>query len=311
MTKLSFVIPVYNEEDTIKKFYDKVINYPDFKNLELELIFINDGSKDDTFRILNNLAIDDERIVVIDLSKNFGKENALCAGIEESTGDIVIPIDVDLQDPIEVVPLMIEKWKNGAQVVLGKRMNRDSDSFMKKKSAEMFYSFHNMISSLKIEKNVGDFRLLDRQVVDELKKLSEKNVFMKGLFSWVGFKTEIVEYIREERFAGKSKFNYWKLWNLALEGITSFSTVPLKVGLYTGFFVFITASLYALFMIAKKIFFGISIPGYPSLFIAILFFGGIQLMFTGVLGEYIGRIYIETKNRPRYIINKKIQYKNK
>jgi len=311
MNKLSLVVPVYNEEDSVTTFYDKVVSFEPLNSVMLEIVFINDGSKDDTLRLINNLAIKDERIVVIDLSRNFGKENALCAGIEYATGDIVIPIDVDLQDPIEVIPLMIEKWRNGAQVVLGKRVNRESDTYFKRRSAEIFYSLHNYISSPKIEENVGDFRLMDRQVIDELKKLTEKNVFMKGLFSWVGFKTEIVTYTRESRFAGESKFNFWKLWNLALEGITSFSNVPLKLWTYIGLSISTMSILYGLFMIIKKIFFGIAIPGYPSLLVSILFLGGIQLIGIGVLGEYLGRIYTETKARPRYIVNKIIKKNNK
>lgn len=311
MNKLSLVVPVYNEEDSVMTFYDKVVSFEPLNSVMLEIVFINDGSKDDTLRLINNLAIEDERVVVIDLSRNFGKENALCAGIEYATGDIVIPIDVDLQDPIEIIPLMIEKWRNGAQVVLGKRVNRESDTYFKRKSAESFYSLHNYISSPKIEENVGDFRLMDRQVIDELKKLTEKNVFMKGLFSWVGFKTEIVTYTRESRFAGESKFNFWKLWNLALEGITSFSTVPLKLWTYIGLSISTMSILYGLFMIIKKIFFGIAIPGYPSLLVSILFLGGIQLIGIGVVGEYVGRIYTETKARPRYIVNKIIKKDNK
>lgn len=311
MHKLSLIVPVYNEQETIMEFYDKVIHFEALKSINLEIVFINDGSKDDTLRIINNIALADNRVVLIDLSRNFGKENALCAGIEYATGDIVIPIDVDLQDPIEVIPLMIEKWENGAQVVLGKRVNRESDTYFKRKSAEIFYTLHNYISSPKIEENVGDFRLMDRQVVDELKKLSEKNVFMKGLFSWVGFKTEIVTYTRESRFAGSSKFNFWKLWNLALEGITSFSTVPLRLWTYIGLSISSMSILYGLFMIFKKIFFGIGIPGYPSLLVSILFLGGIQLIGIGVIGEYVGRIYTEIKGRPRYIVNKVINSKRK
>lgn len=310
MNKLSLIVPVYNEEDSVMTFYDKVVSFEPLHSVMLEIVFINDGSKDDTLRLINNLAIKDERVVVIDLSRNFGKENALCAGIEYATGDIVIPIDVDLQDPIEVIPLMIEKWRNGAKVVLGKRANRESDTYFKRKSAEIFYSLHNHLSSPKIEKNVGDFRLMDRQVVDELKKLTEKNVFMKGLFSWVGFKTEIVTYTRESRFAGESKFNFWKLWNLALEGITSFSNVPLKLWTYVGLSISTMSIMYGLFMIIKKLFFGIAIPGYPSLMVSILLLGGIQLIGIGVLGEYLGRIYTETKARPRYIINKIIKKDN-
>ncbi len=239
---------------------------------------------------------------MINFSRNFGKEAALFAGLVHATGELVIPIDVDLQDPIDVIPLMIEKWQKGADVVLAKRLKRPADSYLKRMSASMFYKVHNKISSQKIEENVGDFRLLSRQVVDEIKVLPERNLFMKGILSWVGFRTDIVEYTRAESIAGVSQFNGWKLWNLALEGITSFSTVPLRIWSYLGLVVSFSAFIYAAWMIFNKLIWGNPVPRYPSLMTAILFLEGVQLIGIGVLGEYIGRIYMESKKRPKYII---------
>lgn len=214
----------------------------------------------------------------------------------------MIPIDVDLQDPIDVIPQLIRKWQDGADVVLAKRIDRSSDNFLKRKTAEIFYRLHNTISEPKIEENVGDFRLMSRRVVDAIRQMPERKLFMKGILSWVGFPTQIVEYARAPRVAGSSKFNGWKLWNLALEGITSFSTFPLRVWTYLGFLAAAFSLLYAIWMVVDKLLWGNAVPGYPSLMTAILFLGGVQLMGIGVLGEYIGRIYTESKNRPRYIV---------
>lgn len=302
--KISLVVPVFNEEDTIPIFYKAVREYEPLKEYEVEIVFINDGSKDSTENIINALAISDELVKSLSFTRNFGKEPALFAGLDHASGDAVIPIDVDLQDPIEVIPLLIEKWKNGADMVLAKRTDRSTDGHLKRKSAEMFYKLHNKISTPKIEENVGDFRLMSRETVENIQKLPERNLFMKGILSWVGGRTEVVEYTRAERCAGESKFNGWKLWNLALEGITSFSTFPLRVWTYIGLGVSVFAFLYAAWMIVDKIIWGNPVPGYPSLMTAILFLGGVQLIGIGVLGEYIGRIYIETKRRPKYIIKK-------
>lgn len=302
--KISLVVPVFNEEDTIPIFYKAVREYEQLKEYEVEIVFINDGSKDSTENIINALAISDELVKSLSFTRNFGKEPALFAGLDHASGDAVIPIDVDLQDPIEVIPLLIEKWKNGADMVLAKRTDRSTDGHLKRKSAEMFYKLHNKISTPKIEENVGDFRLMSRETVENIQKLPERNLFMKGILSWVGGRTEVVEYARAERCAGESKFNGWKLWNLALEGITSFSTFPLRVWTYIGLGVSVFAFLYAAWMIVDKIIWGNPVPGYPSLMTAILFLGGVQLIGIGVLGEYIGRIYIETKRRPKYIIKK-------
>jgi glycosyltransferase involved in cell wall biosynthesis len=302
--KISLVVPVFNEEDAIPIFYSEVRRQEQLQKYDVELIFVDDGSRDDTCSIIEGLAASDNLVTLVRLSRNFGKEAALFAGLDYSSGDAVIPIDVDLQDPIAVVPLLIEKWLSGYDVVLAKRMDRTSDSFMKRASAEMFYRLHNKISNPRIEENVGDFRLMSRQVVEEIKMLPERHLFMKGLLSWVGFETAIVEYARADRVAGTSKFNGWKLWNLALEGITSFSTIPLRMWTYLGMVVATFSLGYALWMVADKLIWGNAVPGYPSIMTAILFLGGVQLIGIGVLGEYIGRIYIETKKRPKYIVKK-------
>lgn len=300
--KISLVVPVFNEEDTIPIFYKAVREYDLLKEYDVEIVFINDGSKDSTENIINALSISDSLVKSLNFTRNFGKEPALFAGLDHATGDAVIPIDVDLQDPIEVIPLLIAKWKDGADMVLAKRTDRSTDGHLKRKSAEMFYKLHNKISTPKIEENVGDFRLMSREIVENIQRLPERNLFMKGILSWVGGRTEVVEYSRAERCAGESKFNGWKLWNLALEGITSFSTFPLRVWTYIGLGVSAFAFIYAAWMIIDKLIWGNPVPGYPSLMTAILFLGGVQLIGIGVLGEYIGRIYIETKQRPRYII---------
>lgn len=300
--KVSLVVPVFNEEDAIPIFYQAVRS--ELAQYEVEIIFINDGSSDGTKAIINALSVSDPLVKPISFTRNFGKEPALFAGLEHATGDAVIPIDVDLQDPISVIPLLIDKWEEGADVVLAKRSDRASDSHMKRKSAEWFYRLHNKISTPKIEDNVGDFRLMSRATVENIKLLPERNLFMKGILSWVGGIVEVVEYAREERVAGASKFNGWKLWNLALEGITSFSTFPLRIWTYIGFIVASLSFLYGAWMIIDKIIWGNPVAGYPSLLVSILFLGGVQLIGIGVLGEYIGRIYIESKNRPRYIINR-------
>lgn len=300
--KISLVVPVFNEEDTIPIFYKAVREYEPLKEYDVEIVFINDGSKDSTENIINALSISDNLVKSLSFTRNFGKEPALFAGLDHASGDAVIPIDVDLQDPIEVIPLLIEKWKNGADMVLAKRTDRSTDGHLKRKSAEMFYKLHNKISSPKIEENVGDFRLMSRGTVENIQKLPERNLFMKGILSWVGGKTEVVEYSRAERCAGESKFNGWKLWNLALEGITSFSTFPLRIWTYIGLGVSAFAFIYAAWMIIDKLIWGNPVPGYPSLMTAILFLGGVQLIGIGVLGEYIGRIYVESKKRPRYIL---------
>lgn len=302
--KISLIVPVFNEEDTIPIFYNTVREHEELKKYDVEIVFINDGSKDATESIINALAVSDKLVVPLSFTRNFGKEPAIFAGLERSSGEAVIPIDVDLQDPIEIIPLMVDKWLAGADIVLAKRADRSTDGKLKRKTAEWFYKLHNKISDPKIEENVGDFRLMSRDVVDNIKLMPERNLFMKGVLSWVGGSTDVVEYTRAGRIAGKSKFNGWKLWNLALEGITSFSTFPLRIWTYIGFFVAAVSFLFGAWMIIDKIFWGNPVAGYPSIIVSILFLGGIQLIGIGVLGEYIGRIYIETKQRPRYLVKK-------
>jgi len=298
--KISLVVPVFNEEDAIPIFYQEVRR--ELTAYEAEIVFINDGSKDATEGIINALSISDPLVKAVSFTRNFGKEPALFAGLEHATGDAVVPIDVDLQDPINVIPQLIERWQSGADVVLAKRADRSSDGHLKRKTAEWFYRLHNKISSPTIEENVGDFRLMSRETVEHIKLLPERNLFMKGVLSWVGGRVDVVEYTRAERVAGTSKFNGWKLWNLALEGITSFSTFPLRMWTYIGLFVAAASFIYGAWMIFDTLVFGNPVRGYPSIIVSILFLGGVQLIGIGVLGEYIGRIYIESKGRPRYLI---------
>lgn len=300
--KISLVVPVFNEEDAIPIFYQTVRRV--LATYEVEIVFVNDGSTDSTPKILQALSISDPLVKSINFSRNFGKEPALFAGLDHVSGEAVIPIDVDLQDPIEVIPLLVEKWLSGSDIVLAKRSDRTTDGRLKRKTAEWFYRLHNKISTPKIEENVGDFRLMSKATVENIKLLNERNLFMKGILSWVGGSVSIVEYTRAERIAGASKFNGWKLWNLALEGITSFSTIPLRIWTYLGVTVAGLSFLYGGWMIIDKLIWGNVVRGYPSLLVSILFLGGVQLIGIGVLGEYIGRIYLEVKNRPRYIIKK-------
>jgi len=304
--KISIIVPFYNESEAIDHFYAAMrpildrINEHDF-----EVICIDDGSRDDTLKKLIALAEQDKRFYVVELSRNFGKEAALTAGIDAATGDAVIPIDADLQDPPELIPEMIKEWLMGAEVVLARRVDRTSDSYLKRKTAEFFYRFHNRLSTIRIPENVGDFRLMDRIAVDALKQLPEQQRFMKGLFAWVGFKTVTLDYARSPRVAGTTKFSGWKLWNFALEGITSFSAAPLKFWSYIGGLGALVTLVYALFIVTRTLIYGVDIPGYASLLVAVLFFGSLQLISVGMLGEYIGRIYMETKHRPLYLIRKR------
>lgn len=299
---ISLVVPVFNEESTIPLFLSEIKNNELLADYSLEIIFVNDGSTDNTEQIITAEAIKSSNIVAVNFSRNFGKESALLAGIFQSTGDAVIPIDVDLQDPIDVIPMMIARWQEGYDVVLAKRADRSSDSFFKRATSKLFYMVYNNVVENKIEGNVGDFRLMSRRAIEAVKELPENNLFMKGLLSWVGFPTTVIEYTRVERAAGKTKFKFLKLFNLALDGVTSFSNVPLRFWSYLGGTVAFISFLFAMKIVLSKLIFGNPVPGYSSLMVAILFLGGVQLIGIGVLGEYIGRIYKETKHRPRYII---------
>ncbi|GAB1267800.1 glycosyltransferase [Aurantivibrio infirmus] len=304
---ISIICPCYNEEQVIPLFMDAIL--PILKEIDLsyEIIFINDGSRDNTLQILLDTKEQFSGIRVLNLSRNFGKEAAMTAGLDKALGEVIIPIDVDLQDPPQLIKTFIERWKEGYEVVLARRIDRSSDTVAKRLSAKLFYDFHNKISEIAIPPNVGDYRLFTRKVLKEIQKLDEKQRFMKGIFAWVGFKTTTVDYAREVRAAGDTSFNGWKLWNFAVEGITSFSSAPLRVWLYIGLTVSVISFLYASFIIIRTILFGIDVPGYASLLTVTLFLGGVQLIGIGVLGEYIGRIYIESKRRPNYIIENEFQ----
>lgn len=302
--RISLVSPFYNEERGVHGFFDRINQV--FALLadryDLEVIAINDGSCDQTYNELVKIKIDNNYLTIVDLSRNFGKEAAISAGLDFATGDAVIPIDSDLQHPPEVVLELIEEWENGAEVVLAKRVDRETDRLIQKWTANFFYRLHNRISDIEIPADVGDFRLMDRKVVEALKTLSETRRFMKGLFAWVGFRTATVEYKVAPREHGATSFNTWKLWNFALEGITSFSSAPLRVWTYLGGAVSALSFLYATYLLIKTVFFGADTPGYASIMITILFACGVQLIGIGVLGEYIGRIFAESKNRPIYIV---------
>ena len=310
MKQLTVIVPVYNEELSIDAFFNEFLAFKNNlkdKNYNTDVLFVNDGSKDNTSEILIRLTQEYDFCTALLFSRNFGKEAALFAGLEHATGDLIVPMDVDLQDPFELIFEMITVYEQGADVVLAKRSNRENDTFFKRLSAQYFYRLNNKMSSLKLEENVGDFRLMTRQVVNEIIHLQENQLFMKGLMSWVGFDTKVVHYSRPNRNLGETKFNYRKLWNLAVQGITSFSTLPLKVWTYFGSVIAFFSFLFGIKIIIEKLFFGINASGYASLMVAILFLGGVQLIGIGVLGEYLGRTYLETKKRPRYIIKQKLK----
>ena len=302
--KITLVSPFYNEEKGVQGFFNRVNEV--FALLadryDLEVIAINDGSRDQTYLELIRAKTDNDYLTIVDLSRNFGKEAAISAGLDFATGDVVIPIDSDLQHPPEVVLELIKKWEEGAEVVLAKRVGRETDRLIQKWTATFFYKLHNRISDIDIPADVGDFRLMDRKVVEALKTLPETRRFMKGLFAWVGFRTATVEYKVAPREHGTTSFNTWKLWNFALEGITSFSTAPLRVWTYLGGAVSALSFIYAAYLLIKTVFFGADTPGYASIMITILFACGVQLIGIGVLAEYIGRIFAESKKRPVYIV---------
>lgn len=296
---------MFNEGPAVTVFSEeisRVVN--NLKDYQFEIVCVDDGSSDDTLEQLCDLTNRDSRYVVIELSANFGKEAALTAGLQAATGDAVIPMDADLQDPPDLLPKLLTAWEAGADVVLAKRIDRSSDSAAKRSTASWFYKLHNKLSRTKIPENVGDFRLMDRSVVDAVNRLPERQRFMKGLFAWVGFRTAVVEYRRVPRATGSSKFSGWRLWNFAIEGFTSFSTAPLRVWTYVGLAGASIAVAFAIFISARALLGGIDTPGYASLLVAITFFGSLQLVSIGIIGEYIGRMYTETKQRPNYIVRR-------
>ena len=300
---LSVVVPVYNEAAVIGEFHRRLAAVLDALAGTSEIVYVNDGSRDDSMRQLRALADADARVVLLDFSRNFGKEIALTAGLDHAAGDAVIVIDSDLQDPPELIPGMLHAWRGGADVVLMRRASREGESWFKKASAHAFYRFIGSIGEMPIPADVGDFRLLSRRAVEALRRLPERTRFMKGLFAWVGFDQVTIDYQRDARFAGQSKWNYWRLWNLALEGITSFSSAPLKLASYVG----LTAAVFALgagaYVFGKALLFGDPVAGYPSLMVTVLFLGGVQLVALGIIGEYLARMFVEVKGRPLYLLS--------
>jgi polyisoprenyl-phosphate glycosyltransferase len=301
---LSIVVPVKNEEGGILPFVERVGAILDTVAPDegWEILFVDDGSTDATLAAIIAANQRDPRVRALSFSRNFGKEAALSAGLDHAGGAAVIPMDVDMQDPPEVLPEMIAKWRDGFEMVFGVRRCRKSDGVAKRLTAGLYYRAHNWVSQDKIPENAGDFRLMDRKVVDVIRALPERNRFMKGLFAWAGFRQAAVEYDRVERETGTTKFNYWKLWTLALDGITSASTVPLRIWSYVGAFVALFAIGFAILLAIQTIIFGNPVPGYASIMTSVLFLGGIQLISLGVLGEYVGRILTETKQRPLYVV---------
>lgn len=299
---ISIVVPAFNEQEVLPEFHKRLSAVLEKITDEAEIIYVNDGSNDGTLVVLENLRAQDTRIVILDLSRNFGKEIAITAGLDYANGEAVIVIDADLQDPPELISKLLEHWRAGYDVVYAKRIARLGESLLKKVSAFLFYRIISLVSRVQIPQDTGDFRLLSRRALLSLRKLREQHRFMKGLFSWIGFEQIAVPYQRDARFAGKTKWNYWRLWNFALEGITSFTIAPLKIGMYIGFLTALGAFLYGMIIIAKTLLFGADVPGYPSLMVVILFIGGIQLFTVGIMGEYLGRMFNETKNRPLYLI---------
>lgn len=300
---LSLVVPFYNEEEGIDTFFAQTEASLDaIPDSTYEIVCVNDGSRDLTLKSLLRHSARNARIKVVDLSRNFGKEAALTAGIDVAVGDAVIPFDADLQDPPDAIIQLVERWREGFDVVIAKRLDRSSDSYAKRQSASLFYRLHNAIADIEIPENAGDFRLMSRSVVEALKQLPENRRFMKGLFAWVGGRTAVVEYARQPRAAGCSKFSGWKLWNFALEGITSFSTLPLRIWTYVGILTAFLSLIYAAYLVIRTLIEGTDVPGYASLITAVLFLGSMQLVGLGIVGEYIGRIYFESKRRPSYVI---------
>ena len=299
---ISIVVPAYNEEVVLNEFYSRVIDSVSNLDIDIEIIYINDGSQDDTLKLMYAQREKDQRISIINLSRNFGKEIALTAGLDHSAGDAIVVIDADLQDPPECIKLLIKYWQDGYDVVNARRTRRKGEGLAKKITSYLYYRFLARLSDIQIPEDTGDFRLMDRKALDALLKLRERHRYMKGLFAWVGFSQIEIEYERDQRYAGKTKWNFWALLNLAFDGLTSFSVLPLRLASIVGIATAVIAFIFGLMIIFKKVFFGDPVTGYPSLVVLISFIGGIQLLALGILGEYLGRVFNETKNRPLYII---------
>jgi len=303
MKKISILIPTYNEQEVLEHLYQRLGKLAnDNRAYEFEFLFINDGSRDKTLEIIKGYAENDNRIAYVNLSRNFGKEIAMITGLDHVTGDATVIIDADLQDPPELIPKMIKYWEEGYDDVYAKRNSRDGETWFKKVTSKLYYQILQKVTHIKIQKDTGDFRLLDRRCVEALKQIRESQRYTKGMFSWIGFEKKEITYDRDPRIAGTSKWNYLKLFNFAIDGITSFTTAPLRISSFVGFIVSVISFIYIVIVVIRTTLNGSDVAGYPSLMAAVLFLGGVQLLSLGIIGEYIGRIFNETKQRPLYFV---------
>jgi glycosyltransferase involved in cell wall biosynthesis len=300
--RLAVVVPVFNERDALPLFHKRLLAVLEGLTLSAEILYVDDGSADGSGLWLDELRAADPRVAVLRLSRNFGKEAAVSAGLDHAGGDAVVVIDADLQDPPELIPTLIEHWQTGFDVVYAMRESRDGESWLKRSSAALFYRIMDRLSDVPIPRDTGDYRLLSRRAVDALAKLREQHRYMKGLYAWIGYPQKAVPYARDARAGGRSKWSYWRLWNLALEGITSFSAAPLKLATLLGMITSIGAFGYGLYFLLRTLLLGNPVPGYPSLIVIILFLGGVQLVCLGIIGEYLARTYNESKGRQLYFV---------
>jgi glycosyltransferase involved in cell wall biosynthesis len=302
MQTLSVVVPAYNESAVLREFHARLAAVFDTLDLTATVLYVDDGSRDDTWAVMESLRAGDARVATLKLSRNFGKELAMTAGLDAIDADAVVVIDADLQDPPELIAQFVAAWREGCDVVYGTRASRAGESGVKKFTSAVFYRVMERLSHTPVPRDTGDFRLLSRRALDALKQVRERQRFMKGLFAWVGYRQRAIVYERDPRFAGSSKFNYWRLWNFAIEGITSFSTAPLRLATYVGLLTALAAFVFGVFVFVKAVFYGDVVRGYPTLLLVILFLGGVQLMALGTIGEYLGRLYMEAKQRPLYLV---------
>jgi len=303
---LTIVIAAFNEEAALPVLHPRLARVMDGLDLDCRLLYVDDGSRDGTWATLQAIAAGDPRVSLLRLARNFGKELALTAGLDQVGTDGALVLDADGQDPPELIPAFVAKWREGYDVVYGTRSRRDGETWFKRFTAAGFYRVMHWLSRTDIPRDTGDFRLMSRRVLDALRQLRERQRFMKGLFTWVGFRQVALAYDREPRMAGDTKFNYWRLWNLALEGITSFSTVPLRLATYVGVFTALVAFGWGLWIIARTVLWGDPVEGWPSLMTVVLFLGGLQLVALGIIGEYLGRLYVESKQRPLYLVSEAV-----
>lgn len=301
--KISVLIPAYNEQEVLRHLYERLHKLAgETTNYDFEFLFINDGSRDKTLEIIKGYAVKDSRVAYVNLSRNFGKETAMIAGLDHVTGDATVIIDADLQDPPELIPQMIAYWEEGYDDVYARRNSRDGESWLKKATSTGFYKVLQRSTHIPIQQDTGDFRLLDKRCVEALRQFRESQRYTKGMFSWIGYKKKQISYDRDPRAAGETKWNYFKLLELAIEGITSFTTAPLRISTFMGIATSLLAFIYIIFLVIRTMFFGSDLAGYPSMMAVILFLGGVQLLSLGIIGEYIARIFNETKNRPLYFV---------